>query len=78
MTEPANDAHPTPKPCPFCGCTDTDLSGGDCDVSVQCCACLADGPVATVGCRSDEELEGVDLEAEAIELWNKRSFGVVK
>jgi len=61
-----------PAPCPFCGCDEWEFNGGDSDVVVQCCACLAEGPVATVGCRGEDELEGVDLESEATELWNKR------
>lgn len=58
-------------PCPFCGSIDLDFSGGESDLTVQCQECLAEGPVATVGCRDDDDGE-IDLEAEAVELWDKR------
>jgi Lar family restriction alleviation protein len=61
------------KPCPFCGSTDLDPSGGDQDAEhwIVCNACGAQGPYATIGCRDPDE-EEVDLESEAVELWNKR------
>lgn len=69
---------PTPSPpevkttpCPFCGCAEVELSGGEDDVCMQCVGCFAEGPVATIGCRDPDE-ESVELEAEALELWNRR------
>jgi Lar family restriction alleviation protein len=71
---------PTLSPCPFCGGTEFDRGGSDVDVYVQCRECLAEGPVATLGCRDTEDPEdfpnGFDeetLEREAAELWNKRA-----
>ncbi len=74
---------PTPlRPCPFCGeSSATPVDRGDGDelesVVIVCDVCLAEGPVATIGCRGDEDGD-IDLEAEAIELWNQRKFGVVQ
>jgi transcription elongation factor Elf1 len=61
--------------CPFCNSDDiepmmTDETDTECVAICECC--LAQGPVATLGCRDPEE-EIVDLEREAIELWNKRT-----
>jgi hypothetical protein len=56
--------------CPFCGsqaCEVTELD--ETDVAVVCCDCQAQGPATRVGCRDDE---AIDLEAEAIGLWNER------
>jgi Lar family restriction alleviation protein len=61
------------KPCPFCGSTDLDPYGTEgTEAMVVCSDCLAQGPVATIGCRDPDEDE-IDLDAEAVELWNKRS-----
>lgn len=60
-------------PCPFCGGTEMDTEGTDCDVWLRCEQCLAEGPVATLGCRDVDEDGPFDLEAEAVELWNSRA-----
>lgn len=72
---------PTKKlsPCPFCGDRDeleTDDDGGsNVDVFVRCHGCGAQGPATRVGCRDDDDGE-IDLESEAIELWNQRTPSV--
>lgn len=58
-------------PCPFCGESDSEICDDEHgDVWAQCEMCGAQGPQTRVGCRSDDQ--NIDLEAEAIELWNKR------
>ena len=42
------------------------------DKSLVCNECGAQGPYATIGCRDPDE-EDVDLEAEAVDAWNKRA-----
>jgi len=66
-----------PLPCPFCGDSfpEVDLCH-DTDALVRCSTCLAEGPVATIGCR--DEVSESDLEAEAITLWNQRKLGAVR
>lgn len=61
------------KPCPFCGSTDLDPAGGEEDTEhwVECTECGAQGPYTTIGCRDPDEDE-IDLDAEAVALWNKR------
>jgi hypothetical protein len=63
-------------PCPFCGSRDAPdvVEDGD-DVYAQCESCLAQGPPTTrIGCREEDEDESsdLDLEREALELWNDR------
>lgn len=62
------------NPCPFCGSEDLcALERADgCEAFVCCEGCCTNGPVASLGCRDPEE-ETVDLDAEAVELWNKRA-----
>jgi hypothetical protein len=68
------ELHPKiePLPCPFCGGVDYDLlQDGETDVCVMCDNCQAQGPATRIGCRDEDDGE-IDLEFEAIELWNKR------
>ena len=64
------------RPCPFCGQTpedaDVEMSEGETETWVTCPGCQAQGPINTIGCRDEEEDGVIDLEAEAIELWNRR------
>jgi Lar family restriction alleviation protein len=60
------------KPCPFCGSTNLEPGGDEEDRCVQCTDCGAKGPTATIGDRDQDDNE-VDLDAEAIALWNKRA-----
>ncbi len=63
-------------PCPFCGESEVSVvESGDSDCLVTCDCCLAEGPIATVGCRDDDD---IDLELEAVTLWNQRKLGVVR
>jgi hypothetical protein len=68
----------TLRPCPFCGVSpaDHDIVSGETEAVVRCESCFAEGPLATLGCRGDEDGD-IDLEAEAVELWNQRKLGVV-
>lgn len=61
------------NPCPFCGGTNCEVSAENCwtDHHVECEDCLCQGPSATLGCRDPEE-DTIDLEAEAIQMWNDR------
>ena len=65
------------KPCPFCGSDDVDVTftGEEETEAVGYCEnCLAEGPVATIGCRDDDEEYGeIDLQREAAEFWNQRA-----
>lgn len=68
---------PGPKalPCPFCGEADPDFEYSSEALEecwIICQGCMAQGPVATVGCRDDEDGE-IDLVDEATELWNRRT-----
>lgn len=65
----------TLRPCPFCGESSADVDVGETEAVVRCEGCLCEGPMATVGCRDDDD--EIDLEAEAVALWNQRKFGVV-
>lgn len=62
-------------PCRFCGCDDPELEQepaeacGDTYHWVECGECGARGPRTFYGCRDPRE-EAIDLEAEAVELWN--------
>lgn len=70
------DAPVEALPCPFCGDNDPDFEySGEAqeDCWIQCQACLCQGPVATIGCRDEDEYGEIDLVAEATELWNKRA-----
>lgn len=76
MTDLANA-----KPCPFaaCGVPHEDspdlalcMNEDETECWVMCEDCLADGPVATFGCR-DPDYQAVDIESEAIELWDNRA-----
>jgi Lar family restriction alleviation protein len=65
------------KPCPFCGSDDVDVTftgetATETEAAGYCENCLAQGPLATIGCRDDEEYE-IDIELEAAELWNQRA-----
>ena len=64
-------------PCPFCGERELELdySRGEDDAFVTCENCFARGPVATLGCRDEDEDGPIDLEKEAVELWNGQGFG---
>jgi hypothetical protein len=64
-------------PCPFCGSSSIDLDyapDGDIpqeestDMWIHCEECFCSGPLATIGCRDEED--GIDLESEAVVLWN--------
>lgn len=69
---PAFTTAPKPLPCPFCGGVDCDIyEDGETDVCIMCGDCGAQGPATRIGCR-DEDDGDIDLEAEAVELWNKR------
>jgi hypothetical protein len=82
-TVPSNvvQLHPPIDPCPFCGDKGPELEDDEFDHSshasgpveywVKCGCCGARGPEARVGCRDDEE-EEIDLELEAITMWNTR------
>lgn len=68
------------KPCPFCGDLEPlvegggyDVEGGGYDVNVTCSGCFATGPTATIGCRDPDE-EAINLEDEAVALWNQRAL----
>lgn len=60
-------------PCPFCGSRDApevqEHPSGD--VYAECQECFGCGPPTRIGCRDPEE-EDIDLEREALELWNDR------
>ena len=62
-----------PLPCPFCGETALDFSGAadDSNCCVTCPQCLCEGPIVLMGFRVEDN-DPVDLEAEAVELWNAR------
>jgi len=63
-------------PCPFCGGTELDVvyseGGTECWIVCENDECMIDGPATTIGCRDPDEDGPVDLEAEAILLWNQR------
>jgi hypothetical protein len=73
-------------PCPFCGDDDPDLehdpAAGSCGDGgewwVQCSACQCRGPSSYLGCRDDEDDNGVplDFEKEAVDMWNERVLKV--
>jgi len=64
---------PGAEPCPFCGSSDLDFgaTSDDSECWVECENCGTQGPYATVGC-GDEDEDEVDLEADAVALWNER------
>jgi hypothetical protein len=64
---------PAFKLCPFCGSEDLEpeFSEHETECWIWCRGCLTLGPVATVGCRDDDD-GPIDLEREAAELWNGR------
>jgi len=66
---------PDLRPCPFCGDSNASLKNNNEDVVVICETCLAEGPLATIGCR--DEVSDLDLDTEAIALWNRRALFVV-
>ncbi len=63
-------------PCPFCGESSASVDDRSDDCLVTCDCCLAEGPLATIGCRDDDD--DLDLELEAVTLWNQRKLGAVR
>lgn len=64
-------------PCPFCGESSAEVDVGETEAVVRCDCCLCEGPMATIGCRDEDEGGETDLESEAIAFWNQRKLGLV-
>lgn len=77
MNAPAKHPIESAQPCPFCASHDLSLLEGcdEIDALVHCEGCGANGPLAELNGR---ERGDVDLEREAVDLWNERAdFGRV-